>query len=291
MSKPPAFQFYADDFLAGTFSMSNEERGLYITLLCRQWTQGHVTPDEVARLGSTVVQPSINHVLTKFEPDEAGNLRNARLEGERAKQDAFRSKQSEKGKASAKARLNRGSTVVQPSGAPEGNSPSPSPISINTPLPPKGGSKPVKEKGPLQLRAERLMRRRPETPLTSAEERALKKNRAAIVATTESDWITLERFYALPQSETYTRKDLATLLNNWNGEVDRAKAWDAANGPRRVSTPKATALPEPIGWQAYIADDMPTCPYAPGQEKDGCTWHDVSPDHQLAITNAMKDRS
>lgn len=113
--------------------MSNEERGLYITLLCRQWTQGHVTPDEVTRLGSTVVQPSLNHVLTKFQPDEVGNLKNARLELERSKQNAFRALQSEKGKASAKARFNRGSTVVQPSGAPKVNSPSPSP-SPNSPF-------------------------------------------------------------------------------------------------------------------------------------------------------------
>ncbi len=235
MSKPPAFQFYADDFLAGTFSMSNEERGLYITLLCRQWTQGHVTPDEVARLGSTVVQPSINHVLTKFEPDEAGNLRNARLEGERAKQDAFRSKQSEKGKASAKARLNRGSTVVQPSGAPEGNSPSPSPISINTPLPPEGDKskvKPAMVKGPLQLRAEKIFGRRPDTPLTSSEQRAFTKNKPAIIATSEADWLMLEAFYELPQSETYARKDLATLLNNWNGELDRARAHSPQQLPR-----------------------------------------------------------
>ncbi len=134
MNRSPAFQFYADDFLAGTFIMSNEEKGLYITLLCRQWTQGHVTEDEVAALGSTVVQPSLNRVLAKFVKGEDGNLRNARLERERDKQKAFRVQQSEKGKASAKARLNHGSTTVQPRSnpvevrlQPEGNSPSPSP--------------------------------------------------------------------------------------------------------------------------------------------------------------------
>ena len=222
MSRPPAFQFYADDFLAGTFSMSNEERGIYITLLCRQWTQGHVTMDEVLRLGSTVVQPSINHVLTKFKPDQAGNLRNERLELERCKQNAFRAKQSEKGKRSAQLRFNRGSTVVQPSGVPEVNSPSPSPSSNNTPLPPKGG---MKEKGVLQLRAEAIFSRRPETPLTSAEVRAFSKNKDAIKSTIESDWLILERFYSQPQSKTFARKDLATLLNNWNGEIDRAKAY------------------------------------------------------------------
>lgn len=241
MSKPPAFQFYADDFLAGTFSMSNEERGLYITLLCRQWTQGHVTPDEVSRLGSTMVQPSLNHVLTKFKPDDAGNLKNDRLEAERDKQNAFRAQQSEKGKASAKARLNRGSTVVQPSGEPKPNSPSPSPspVSTNTPLPPEGGST-TKEKGPLQIRAERMFNRRMNTPLTPAEERAFKKSKPAIVSTTEEDWLILEKFYALPQEVSYARKDLAALLNNWNGEIDRAKNHfrNSANKPAQPHQPQ-----------------------------------------------------
>jgi hypothetical protein len=90
----------------------------------------------------------------------------------------------------------------------------------NTPLPPKGETK-----GPLQLRASAIFRRKPETPFTSSESRAFKKNIAAIKATTEEEWQTLEAFYKASQSETYSRKDLATLVNNWNGEIDRAKAW------------------------------------------------------------------
>jgi uncharacterized protein YdaU (DUF1376 family) len=235
--KPPAFQFYADDFLAGTFSMSNEERGLYITLLCRQWTQGHVTRDEVARLGSTVVQPSINHVLTKFQPDADGNLKNARLEAERAKQNAFRELQSAKGKASAQARFNRGSTVVQPSRAPDVNSPVSVSVSSLQEIPPtpfqgaatKEDAKPIepKPKGPLQLRAERIFRRKPDTPLDRAEERAMKAARAAIEATGEDDWRSLESYYAakIPDDKDARRRSLGTLLNNWNGEIDRAKGF------------------------------------------------------------------
>jgi len=91
------------------------------------------------------------------------------------------------------------------------------------PLPPSGEK--VVAKGELQLRAERLMRRKPETPLTEKERRAFAKNRAAIIGTSEEDWLVLEAFYAAPQAQTYARKDLLTLVNNWNGEIDRAKAW------------------------------------------------------------------
>ena len=52
-SKPkgraPAFQFYADDFLAGTMTMTNEERGAYISLLCLQWSKGFVTELDIQR--------------------------------------------------------------------------------------------------------------------------------------------------------------------------------------------------------------------------------------------------
>ena len=74
-----------------------------------------------------MVQPSLNRVLNKFQPDADGKLRNRRLEVERDKQIAFRERQSRAGEASAKARFNRGSTVVQPEGQPKLNSPSPSP--------------------------------------------------------------------------------------------------------------------------------------------------------------------
>lgn len=126
--KPPAFQFYAGDFIAGTITLSHAERGLYILALCLQWDQGGVSPDDLANLaGSTPTA----RVLQKFQVGEDGLLRNNRLEFEREKQVEYRKGQSNKGKASAQARFNRGSTTVQPEGQPEGqpkpNSPSPSP--------------------------------------------------------------------------------------------------------------------------------------------------------------------
>ena len=96
----------------------------------------------------------------------------------------------------------------------------------NTPLPPKGG---IKEKGVLQLRAEAIFSRRHETPLTVAEVRAFSKNKDSIKSTNEDDWLILEKYYAQPQSKTFARKDLVALINNWNGEIDRAKAYFGGN--------------------------------------------------------------
>ena len=37
-TKAPAFQLYAQDFLTGVMDLTMEERGIYITLLCKQWS-------------------------------------------------------------------------------------------------------------------------------------------------------------------------------------------------------------------------------------------------------------
>ena len=37
-NKAPAFQLYAQDFLTGVMDLTMEERGIYITLLCKQWS-------------------------------------------------------------------------------------------------------------------------------------------------------------------------------------------------------------------------------------------------------------
>jgi len=82
-----------------------------------------------------------------------------------------------------------------------------------------------KDKDSLQLRIGAIFRRKPETPLGASEVRAMKNNRAAIEATSEDDWQLLEAFYKAPQTETFARKDLAALVNNWNGEIDKARLW------------------------------------------------------------------
>ena len=140
MNKPPAFQFYADDFIGGTITMSNEERGLYILLLCLQWTQGGLSVDDFTRLGTAIAQPSLTHVKAKFKKCDDGQFRNVRMESERTKQTEFRVSRSESGKAGAEKRWHSHSTAIaQPmaNGMAKHSSPSPSPINTKkvAPLP------------------------------------------------------------------------------------------------------------------------------------------------------------
>lgn len=135
MNKPPAFQFYPDDFLGGVADMTQAEVGAYILLLCQQWNRGSI-PVEPGRQQMIAKGAVSDHVRSKFKPGPDGLLRNERLEIERKKYADFREMQRQKGILSAQSRasarqpqLNHGSTTVQPSGEPhgqpKGNSPSP----------------------------------------------------------------------------------------------------------------------------------------------------------------------
>ena len=137
--KAPAFQFYADDFLAGTIDMSPAEVGAYIRLLCYQWSNGSI-PADLKKLRRIAGGPVSPEVLEKFISAGDGRLLNQRLELERQKQADFREKQRQKGiqsgaarRAGAEPRLNHGSAPVRTAVQPKPNSPSPSPSSSPSP--------------------------------------------------------------------------------------------------------------------------------------------------------------
>ena len=105
--KPPAFQFYADDFLAGTADMTQPEVGAYILLLCHQWGRGEI-PADPARAALIAKGEVPAHVMAKFP-----NGKNPRLERVREIQEQWREKSSLAGKKSADLR-NQTSTKLQP---------------------------------------------------------------------------------------------------------------------------------------------------------------------------------
>lgn len=79
------------------------------------------------------------------------------------------------------------------------------------------------------LRLGKLFGRRETTRWNEKEEKAFK----AIGAIDEGEFDLLEAFYSLSQNG-FLRRDLLTLLNNYRGEIDRARKWDTegrkANG-------------------------------------------------------------
>lgn len=76
MAKDPAVLLYTSDFLSGCAGLTMEERGQYITLLCLQHQQGHLS-EKTCRL--TIGSISVD-VLDKFKKDETGLLYNERMD-------------------------------------------------------------------------------------------------------------------------------------------------------------------------------------------------------------------
>lgn len=137
--RAPAFQFYPKDFIGDSrvMQMSLQERGAYISLICFCWDDGWLPADvtKMARLvGATPGQmqklwPALSDCF-KPHPTDVGKLIHPRLERELEKQQEFRQRQSQKGKASAANRkatkgqpeINRGSNLVDVRLQPESNS-------------------------------------------------------------------------------------------------------------------------------------------------------------------------
>ncbi len=250
--KAPAFQLYADDFLAGTADMTAEEVGGFIRLLCHQWAKGGV-PDSEERSGmmaGLMGSPSLRYVLSKFEKDPAdGLLKNKRLESVRSEKDAYLKSQSESGLKGALARWNQCRANGDPNGDPNGaivadgvatpmangsrndGSPSPSP-KINTYVALAPEAEALKE------RISVWFKRRPTTPWSSKEIKALKD--VIKLGTPPEDIDLLERRYM--SGDQYLRREIITLLNNWNGEIDRARGLSRSPQPQ-LELPKPKRPP------------------------------------------------
>lgn len=74
MAKDPAFLFYSSDFLTGTMTLSDEQVGKYIRLLCLQHQKGELTEKELLK-----VSCNDSEILEKFEKQTNGNFINKKL--------------------------------------------------------------------------------------------------------------------------------------------------------------------------------------------------------------------
>lgn len=87
---PPSFDLYPDDLVAGTMHLHPICMGMYMRLLCFQWSHGSIPSDRRQLMQITGALPEeldehLATVLSKFEKDDSGVYRNPRLEAERAK--------------------------------------------------------------------------------------------------------------------------------------------------------------------------------------------------------------
>tara|TARA_Y100000004_G_scaffold84349_1_gene94679 strand:+ start:3260 stop:4120 length:861 start_codon:yes stop_codon:yes gene_type:complete len=110
MSKAPAFQFYAGDFLSDlkVATMSMEERGVYITLLSYAWLEEGL-PQDINKLARLCGNPknfskTWEVVGECFYIDEDDKLKNPKMEEIRETLQSYKKKMSEAGKKGMESR-------------------------------------------------------------------------------------------------------------------------------------------------------------------------------------------
>lgn len=97
--KPPAFQFYPTDFVNGTVTLTTEEVGAYMLLMCYCWDKGSIPSDLCARARITRLTPQRMRrvwaaLASKFDETPDG-FTQPRIERERQKQADYRRRQSD----------------------------------------------------------------------------------------------------------------------------------------------------------------------------------------------------
>lgn len=80
-NKDPAFLFYTSDFLTGVTLMNYEQRGKYITLLCLQHQNGHLSEEDML----AICGKRDKKIFAKFVKDEEGLYYNERVDVEKEK--------------------------------------------------------------------------------------------------------------------------------------------------------------------------------------------------------------
>jgi putative cell wall-binding protein len=78
MAKDPAVLFYTQDFLVGTLTMTNEQVGKYIRLLCLQHQKGKLTLKDLKQY----INEEDIEVAEKFIKDDDGFYYNIKLKNE-----------------------------------------------------------------------------------------------------------------------------------------------------------------------------------------------------------------
>lgn len=80
MTKDPAVLFYTSDFIAGTLTMTDEQRGQYIVLLCLQHQKGALTEKDMLKICGSYDED----IWSKFQQSN-GKFYNTRMKEEAEK--------------------------------------------------------------------------------------------------------------------------------------------------------------------------------------------------------------
>lgn len=123
MSKAPAFQLYAGDFLTDVMDWTDEQVGAHIRLLCWSWVNRRGIPRDTQRL--TRIAPAALSawpvIGKKWVEGPDDTWVNERLESTRSDSDAFRASQRERSLLALEARRKKYARKSKPKDKPMGS--------------------------------------------------------------------------------------------------------------------------------------------------------------------------
>jgi hypothetical protein len=121
MSKAPAFQFYAGDFLTDVMDWTDEEVGVHIRLIAWSWVNRRGIPRDTQRL--TRIAPKVMEawpvIKEKWAEGPDDTWVNDKLESTRSNSDAFRASQRERSLLAVAARQGKPKPKGKPMGSPK----------------------------------------------------------------------------------------------------------------------------------------------------------------------------
>lgn len=219
----PWFPFYTGDYFNKTMHLTTQEHGAYLLLLLNYYSKGEPLPIEdlpaLARL-SPGDWEAIRPRIAKFFKVQDGKWFQETADEIIHKATSKHVLLSQAGRRGNEKRWS--SPGVSPPDSPPdspGDRISESESELVPPIPQRGNGN--GEPDPIKLRLCSLFRRRPTTPWSAKEIKAFRK-----IPFEEEELKLVESYYTahIPKDD-FRRRDLGTLLNNWQGEVDRARAF------------------------------------------------------------------
>lgn len=294
------YKFHINDYAVQTRHLSNNEDLCYRRLLDLYYTEESQIPLDTHWVARRIQIPHevVEVVLKDFFTKTENGWQNGRADSEIAEYHAVCEKNKSNGKRGGRPKKAK-RNPEKPTGNPEGTQTKASrTLSLisnqesDTPIVPTGDVQADLIDKNLHLnRARMLFRMRPSTQLDSSQLRSWKKNKGVVETTSEEDWLLLEWLYAQGtgkgEAGEYRRKDLGTLLANWNGEIQRARTEANNRGADFLKKEKRGGDPEPEGWRRILVelyDDSDP------EAVESATWEGLPPAVRAQILNRIKEQ-
>lgn len=232
---------YYGDYMRDTSHLTLAEHGAYTVILDHYYATGRPLPDDstaimrICRAFTDAEQAAVNSVLGQFFTRNGDGYHNRRADAEITKEQAIATARAIAGREGARSKWH-GKRMANATTSTSTSISIPTSTSIDPPIPPRGAPhrQPtmeqkkrlrVKANSPVMVTMGAWFGRKPDTLWTVYDAEAL-----AELGDIDGDELAVVGEYytaTISGDEDIRRKNIATLLNNWSGEVDRARGWKA----------------------------------------------------------------